>query len=356
VNPLRLFDEIQELVARGFNCKNLIISYHTSLIMPYHMLLDELEENRRAAKDSRGMIGTTKRGIGPTFSDKMARTGPKVGDLRNPARFRERVRYACEEKNALIEHLYNAPPVDPDAISDQYLEVGDKLRKYIGDSTRAILDGLDDGKRILFEGAQGTLLDIDYGLSYPFLTSSHPVSGGACLGTGLAPNRIDRIYGVVKAYISRVGEGIFPTELHDDLGVQIRNRGNEYGTATGRPRRVGWLDLVLLKYAADINGLTDIVLTKVDILDELPEINVCVAYKMNGKKVFKLPSDPDALENIEPVYETFPGWLLNTDELATGDMLPENLMEFISFISKFVNVPITLLGVGTRRRQMVELG
>lgn len=356
VNPIRLVNEIEELVARGVDCRNLIISYHTSLIMPWHILLDELEENRRTDRDSRGMIGTTKRGIGPTFADKMARIGLKVGDLRNPDKFRERARYACEEKNTLIEHLYNAEPLDPDRIAEEYLEAGEKLSPYIGDAKNVIISGLEDNKRILFEGAQGTLLDIDYGLSYPFLTSSHPVSSGACLGTGLAPNKIDRIYGVVKAYISRVGEGIFPTELNDETGTMIRDRGNEYGTATGRPRRVGWLDLVLLKYAKTINGLTDIVLTKVDILDEFPEINVCTGYRLGDEIITHLPSDPQALEHLEPVYQNFPGWLINTDELATGDILPDPLIDYMNFISRFVGVPITLLGVGTKRRQMVELG
>ncbi|MFH1677152.1 MAG: adenylosuccinate synthetase, partial [bacterium] len=207
-----------------------------------------------------------------------------------------------------------------------------------------------------FEGAQGTLLDIDYGIMYPFLTSSHPTSAGACLSTGLAPNRIDRIVGVVKAYISRVGEGPFPTELTDDVGIRIREMGNEYGTATGRPRRVGWLDLVLLNYAARLNGLTEITLTKVDILDEMPEIKVAIAYEVDGKKIDRVPSDPKILPLLKPVYKTFPGWLSHTGDLKTGDKLPENLLQFLKFIRKSVGVPVTFLGVGSRRSQMVELG
>lgn len=356
INPVRLFDEIEGLKARGIDCRNLVISHLASLIMPYHILLDELEEIRRSAKDSRGKIDTTKRGIGPTFADKMARTGLKISDLYNPELFLERVTYACEEKNVLITNLYGRDPVDPVAIVDEYLEFGRKLAPFIGDAMKIVISGLENKKRLLFEGAQGTLLDIDYGLSYPFLTSSHPVSAGMCLGTGLAPNKIDRIYGVVKAYISRVGHGVFPTELKGEMGELIRDRGNEYGTATGRPRRVGWLDLVLLKYAVDINGLTDLVLTKVDIMDELPEINICTAYKLDGETITHLPSDPDQLDKLEPIYKTFPGWLINTDALATGDILPDPLQKYMNFISRYVDVPITLLGVGTRRRQMIELG
>jgi adenylosuccinate synthase len=324
--------------------------------MPYHLLLDELEEARRRERDSRGMIGTTKRGIGPVFADKMARSGLRVCDLGSPKGFRERVRYACEEKNAILTALYKAEPLDPDKIADEYLDAGKRLKKFIGDAINTVIAALDEGKTVLFEGAQGTLLDIDYGVTYPFLTSSHPVAGGMCIGTGLAPNRIDKVYGVVKAYISRVGEGPFPSELTGEMAELIRNRGNEYGTATGRPRRVGWLDLVLLNYSAKINGLTDIVLTKVDVLDELTEIQVVTSYRLDGKKIDYLPSDPALLRKLKPSYETLPGWLINTSELATGDKIPEPLQDFMNFISKSVGVPITLLGVGTRRKQMVELG
>jgi len=355
VQPLRLLDEIDTLKARGIPFRNLIISHHAHLIMPYHMLLDELEEKRRAERSDRGMIGTTKRGIGPVFADKMARSGLRVCDLRDPRAFRERVRIACEEKNVLLRCLYEADPLDPDEIADEYLEAASRLLPYVGDAPRVVIQGLEEGKHVLFEGAQGTLLDIDYGIAYPFLTSSHPVAAGACLGTGLAPNRIDRIYGVVKAYISRVGEGPFPTELLGETAELIRSRGNEYGTATGRPRRVGWLDLVLLRYSTILNGLTGIVLTKVDVFDELPEIQVAVAYELDGERFTHLPSDPEALPRLKPVYETLPGWLISTSELATGDIIPEALQSYMDFITKSVNVPITLLGVGTRRRQMVEL-
>ncbi len=350
-----LLREIESLQARGFPCDNLIISPHAHLIMPYHILLDELEEQRRSESDNRGKIGTTKRGIGPVYSDKMARSGFRVCDLSDPDTFRERLKYACEEKNALLTGLYNAEPCDPEEIADEYLEIGDELKSFFGDAIRTILGALEEGKHILFEGAQGTLLDIDYGLSYPFLTSSHPVAAGALLGTGLAPGRIDRVFGVVKAYISRVGEGPFPSEMKDELAEKIRDRGNEYGTATGRPRRVGWLDLVLLKYSMELNGLDEIVLTKVDVLDELAEIKVVVAYDLDGERIRYLPSDPDKRERIVPILETLPGWLADTSTLSTGDKLPEPLQAYLNFISKAVSVPITLLGVGTRRHQMVEL-
>jgi adenylosuccinate synthase len=356
IQPLRLLDEIEGLEARGFPCTNLVISHHAHLIMPYHILLDELEEGRRKKRDSRGMIGTTKRGIGPVFADKMARSGLRVCDLASPDYFREHVRYVCAEKNALFTGLYDADPLDPDEIVDEYLGAAPRLLKFAGDAVNTIIRALDEDKHVLFEGAQGTLLDIDYGVAYPFLTSSHPVSGGMCIGTGLAPNRINRVYGVVKAYISRVGEGPFPSELSGEMSDLIRDRGNEYGTATGRPRRVGWLDLVLLRYSARINGLTDIVLTKVDVLDELPEIQVVTSYELDGEIIDYLPSDPSLIPRLKPVARTLPGWLLSTSELASGDKIPGPLQDYMNFITRSVGVPITLLGVGTRRRQMVEIG
>ena len=354
VNPVKLWEEIEALMPRGMLCRNLVISHHAHLIMPYHMLLDGLEEGRRSVRDGRGQIGTTRRGIGPVYADKMSRSGFRVCDLYDPA-FRERVKVACEEKNVIITGLYGADPVDADKIAAEYLEVGEKLKPYVGDAIATILDGLDQGKHVLFEGAQGTLLDIDYGLTYPFLTSSHPVSAGACLGTGLAPNRIDHVVGVVKAYVSRVGEGPFPTELFGELAERIRDKGREYGTATGRPRRVGWLDLVLLNYAARINGLTEMVLTKVDVMDELPEISVAVAYELDGKKITLPPSDPKLLTRLKPVLRTFEGWRTDTSALCTGDKVPPQLGEFMDFIITNVGVPITLLGVGNRRCQMVDL-
>ena len=356
LNPMKLWEEIEALCARGIQCQKLIISHQAHLIMPYHMLLDGLEEARRSARDTRGEIGTTRRGIGPVFADKMSRSGFRVCDLYDPKSFRERLKIACDEKNVLITGLYHAEPVDFAEIADKYLDVAEKLKPYVGDAVGVILNGLDQNKHILFEGAQGALLDIDYGLVYPFLTSSHPVSAGACLGTGLAPNRIDRIVGVVKAYVSRVGEGIFPTELDGELASIIRDKGNEYGTATGRPRRVGWLDLVLLNYAAKINGLTEIVLTKVDVMDELEEIKVAVAYELDGKKIALPPSDPALLPKLKPVFVTFKGWRTNTSSICTGGSIPPELQNYMDFIVKSVGVPITMLGVGKSRRQMVEFG
>ena len=235
LHPPALVKEIESLRERGIPVNNLKISHHAHMIMPYHVLLDGLEESRRTSGDERGFIGTTRRGIGPTYADKMSRIGIRICELADPVNFRARVKFACEEKNALVTLLYGAEPVDADEIADEYLEIAGKLVPFLGDTIEIVHRALDEGRNILFEGAQGALLDIDYGISYPFLTSSHPVSVGACLATGLAPNRIDRICGVVKAYISRVGSGPFPTELTDELGIRIRDRGQEYGTATGRP-------------------------------------------------------------------------------------------------------------------------
>lgn len=356
IDPVKLLSEIEGIEGRGFPTDNLIISHRAHLIMPWHIRIDELEEIRRSHSDSRGKIGTTRRGIGPTFADKMSRIGLRMCDLTDAGYFRERVDYICEEKNALMVSLYDSDPLDPDEVANKYLEVAQTIIPHIGDAEEAVIHGLDHGKNILFEGAQGTLLDIDYGIVYPFLTSSHPVSAGACLGTGLAPNRIDRVVGVTKAYISRVGEGPFPTELRDDMGTTIRERGNEYGTATGRPRRVGWLDLSLLNYSVKVNGITEIVLTKVDVLDELPELKVATGYMLDGKKTNLPPSNPYDLARLEPVYETLPGWVTDTSELKTGDHIPPQLSDYLNFISKNVGVQISLMGVGTRRRQMVEIG
>ena len=354
INPPKLWEEIQGLQARGCPCDRLIISHHAHLIMPYHILLDSLEEERRASRDSRGKIGTTRRGIGPVFADKMYRSGFRLCDLANPSDFRERLRLVCEEKNTIIKHLYRAEPLDPDQIADKYLEVGEKLKPYIGDAVKAIMTALSEGKHVIFEGAQGTLLDIDYGFTYPFLTSSHPVSAGACLGTGLPPNKIDRIVGVVKAYVSRVGEGPFPTELSGDLASKIRDRGTEYGTTTGRPRRVGWLDLVLLNYSARLNGLTEIAITKVDVLDDLPQINVAVAYELDGETFSYPPSDPILFSKVKPVLKTFPGWLSDTSSIDKPELFPPQLRAFLDFVSQSIGVPVTLVGVGKDRCQMVE--
>lgn len=356
IHPPAILKEIEGLEARGIPVKNLTISHHAHLIMPYHILLDELEEKRRSSEDKRGKIGTTKRGIGPVYADKMARCGLRICDLADPKNFRERVKFTCAEKNAIVTGLHGAEPVDPEKIADEYLELGQRLLPMMGDTIEIVHRGLDEGMLILFEGAQGTLLDIDYGVSYPFVTSSHPVSAGHLLATGLAPNKIDRIFGVVKAYISRVGSGPFPTELTDELGDRLRERGKEFGTTTGRPRRVGWLDLVLLKYSVLLNGLTDIVLTKVDVLDELPELKVSIGYELDGEKITHFPSDPSKRQSVSPIYETLPGWLADTTALRTGDKLPEPLEDFMNFVSRYVGVPITLLGVGSRRNQMVELG
>ncbi|MDT7961544.1 MAG: adenylosuccinate synthase, partial [Armatimonadota bacterium] len=317
------------------------------LTMPYHRLLDELEEAQLE-----GRIGTTKRGIGPTYADKAWRIGVRVADLLDRDRFAQRVQRVLQRRNPTIQRVYNAKPIDPDALIAEFAPYAEVVRPYACDVPHLLMGAAERGEPILLEGAQGTLLDLDYG-TYPYVTSSHPVAAGACLGTGIAPNRLREIWGVAKAYTTRVGEGPFPTELTDETGDRIRNRGREYGTTTGRARRVGWLDLVALRYAARVNGFTALAVTLLDVLSGFDTLKVCVAYRLDGRETRDFIADAPTLARCEPVYETLPGWREEISDCRTLDELPPNARAYLQCIEQYVGVPIRLISVGAGREQTI---
>jgi adenylosuccinate synthase len=348
VMDLRAFvAEADTLRAQGVDLSRLRIGLGVHLTMPYHRLLDELEEAQLE-----GRIGTTKRGIGPTYADKAWRIGVRVADLLDRDRFAQRVKRVLRRRNPTIQRVYNARPIDADALIAEFEPYAELVRPYVCDVPRLLMNAVERGEPILMEGAQGTLLDLDYG-TYPYVTSSHPVAAGACLGTGIAPNRLREVWGVAKAYTTRVGEGPFPTELTDAMGDRIRNRGREYGTTTGRARRVGWLDLVALRYATRVNGFTALAVTLLDVLSGFDSLKVCVAYRLEGKTTRAFVADAPTLARCEPVYETLPGWREEIGDCRTLDELPANARAYLQCIEQYVGVPIRLISVGAGREQTI---
>ncbi len=348
IDPQVLLQEMAYLRERGISVDNLRISDRAHLIFPYHRILDDLFEEERGEKK----IGTTKRGIGPAYVDKSARTGLRVGDLRNPARFSETLRASVETKNHLLEQVYRRPPLDVDTMIEEYLGYGARLEQYIADTSLLVNAALDEGKGVLFEGAQGTMLDIDHG-TYPYVTSSHPTAGGACIGAGVGPTRLDQVIGVAKAYTTRVGDGPFPTELTGPIGAAIQEKGNEYGTTTGRPRRCGWLDALVLRYTLRVSGLTGLVLTKLDTLAGLDSVRICTAYRVQGQVLTEFPSDLDLLEDCEPVYEDLPGWTEDAAEARDYDSLPPELKGFIERVEGLIGVPVVMASLGRQRQETI---
>ncbi len=349
VIDLRSFQaEAEVLRQQGVSLENLRIGLGAHLTMPYHRQLDELAESKLE-----GRIGTTKRGIGPTYADKADRIGLRVADLLNRSRFEARLRRVLERRNLVLQRVYDAPPIDADALVEEFAQYAEQIRPYAVDVPHLLMSALEQGEPILMEGAQGTLLDLDYG-TYPYVTSSHPVSAGACLGTGIAPNRITEIWGVAKAYTTRVGEGPFPTELNDEVGDRIRNRGREYGTTTGRARRVGWLDLVALRYSARLNGFTALAVTLLDVLSGLPTLKVCTAYRYRGETTVRFLSDGLMLAECEPLYTELPGWHEEISDCRRRDQLPKNAQAYLDFIEQYVGVPIRLISVGPNREQTIS--
>ncbi len=342
-----LNDEKVALQEQGVDLSRLRVGLGAHLTMPYHRLLDELDEARLE-----GRLGTTKRGIGPTYADKASRIGLRVADLLDPQRFEIRLRRVLEQRNRVLQRVYDARPIAMDALMDEFLGYAEWLRPLVVDVPHLLMGALERGEPILLEGAQGTLLDIDYG-TYPYVTSSHPVSAGACLGTGIPPNRLDEIWGVVKAYTTRVGEGPFPTELHDEIGDTIRNRGREYGTTTGRARRVGWLDMVALRYSARVNGFTALAITLLDVLSGFPTLKVCTAYRFRGREAQEFIADGFALAECEPVYTELPGWQEEISDCRHRAELPKNAQAYLAFIEEYVGVPIRLISVGPSREQTI---
>ena len=349
IDPKVLTDELDELRRREVDTSGLRISANAHLIMPYHMLLDTAGE----IKLGKLQIGTTRRGIGPAYADKAARLGIRVQDLLDEKILKKKIVAALEPKRLSLRDFQRDPRLDLQAMTDEYLTYGHRIEGYIADTSRLVLERLDADELVVFEGAQGTLLDIDHG-TYPFVTSSNPVAGSACIGAGVGPKDIDEIWGVAKAYSTRVGAGPFPTELEGPLADQLRERGGEYGTTTGRARRVGWLDLVALRYAARINSLTALAITKLDVLSGLPTLEVCTRYRGPEDAEFEhFPYHQTVLHHAVGEYEQLPGWSEEIRDCRTEAELPDAARDYVRFISEFVNVPVALIGVGPGRDEVI---
>jgi adenylosuccinate synthase len=348
IDPAALIDELDELNARGVDTSRLLISADAHLVMPYHRMLDKLAE--RYLGDNR--IGTTGRGIGPAYGDKIARLGIRVQDLLDPGILAKKLAGALREKNQVLVKVYNRKPIDADAVCEEYLGYAERLRSHITD-TRLVLDrALADGRNVLLEGGQGTLLDLDHG-TYPFVTSSNPTSGGACVGSGIPPTRIDRVVGIIKTYLTRVGSGPFPTELDDDMGEYLRKIGGEFGVNTGRARRCGWFDAVIGRFAVRVNGITDLVATKLDVLSELPRVPICVAYEVDGERHDELPMTQTAFHHAKPIYEELDGWLQDISHITSFEKLPVNARRYIERIEELCGAPVSVVGVGPGRHESV---
>lgn len=351
IAPDALISEIDGLKKRGIDTdSNLLVSKNAHVIMPYHVAIEKENENKKGNKK----IGTTGRGIGPSYTDKVARHGIRMMDLLTPNLFREKLTANLLTVNYLLENFYRTAPLNADAIYDEYMQYAERLSRYIADTDVIINNKIDAGENILFEGAQGTLLDIDHG-TYPFVTSSNTIAGGACTGLGVGPTKIKKVLGIVKAYTTRVGEGPFPTELKDEIGESLRHKGGEFGATTGRPRRCGWLDIVILKYAIRINGLTGIALTKMDILDGMDKLKICVGYKYNGKLYDEFPKETDVLENCEPVYEEVRGWKESTLGIKEFDKLPVNAKKYIKKIEEMLKTEVQIISTGQKRDEIIVL-
>ncbi len=350
VDPGVLLDEIDLLTGKGVDCSRLKVSGNAHLIMPYHQELDALIERYLG----RNKLGTTRRGIGPCYADKASRVGIRVQDLLDPKIFRQKLDVALKEKNQVLAKVYNTLALSGDDIASRYLDVyAPRLAPMIGDSVGLVHEALEAGQNVLLEGAQATFLDLDHG-TYPFVTSSNPVAGGACVGAGIGPRHIDRVIGIAKAYVTRVGSGPFPTELFDDAGDELVDRGHEYGTNTGRRRRPGWFDAVMVRQAVRLNSLTEIALTKLDVLDTFETLKVCVAYEHGGERFEHMPYHQTDLHEVMPVYEELPGWqedLSGATELAD---LPPAACDYVAFLAAQAGVPIRLVGVGPGRDQFVH--
>jgi len=344
IDPIALMEEIKMLEQLGVDVKGrLFISHKAHLIMPYHKLLDQIRESR-----SSKAIGTTGRGIGPAYIDKAQRTGIRIIDLLDRDVFADKVRYNVNEKNDIIQKIYGSGILDIDEVINSYIEFDKIIDPYIKDTTLMINEAIREGKKVYAEGAQGALLDVDHG-TYPFVTSSNPTSGGACTGLGIPPQAITRIVGVVKAYTTRVGNGPFPTELIDEMGERLRKTGAEFGATTGRPRRCGWLDLVALKYTVMINGIREIALTKLDVLDEMEEINICTDYVIAGKKLKSFPSDIHTLEKVEPVYKTIKGWNTSLAGIKKWEDLPQEALDYFKEIEDYTGAKVVIVSVSPDR-------
>lgn len=350
IDPMDLMEEIALLTSQGIQVSGrLIISHKAHLIMPYHKLMDEVMEKDKGDKK----IGTTGKGIGPAYVDKYNRIGIRIEDLLDTDSLREKLTRNIKDKNRILSKIYDTEELDADKILEDYVAFDKKIDEYVHDVSVFLNNAIKDGKKILFEGAQGTLLDIDMG-TYPYVTSSNPVSGGACTGLGVGPTKINHVLGICKAYTTRVGMGPFPTEFDETFGEKIRGLGQEFGATTGRPRRCGWFDAVIANYSIRTNGMNQVVITKLDVLDTLEEIKICTGYQFGDKIIHNFPANLKVLENCTPVYETLPGWQAPTTECRAFEDLPANAQQYLNRISELTETPITIISVGTDRLDTIR--
>jgi adenylosuccinate synthase len=350
IDPAVLLKEIEDMQARGVSCERLLISANAHLIMPHHVSLDKVTERYLGP----ARIGTTGRGIGPTYSDKAARMGIRVQDLFDSAILKEKLDLVLREKNQVLTKVYNRRGIDAAAVADTYIEHGQRLAAYVADTGLVLNQALEDGKLILLEGAQATLLDVDHG-TYPFVTSSSPTAGGACAGSGIGPTRITKVLGIIKAYTTRVGAGPFPTELTDAMGEHLRKVGSEYGVTTGRERRTGWFDAVIARYATRVNGITDYFITKLDVLSGLERVPVCVGYDVDGTIHTEVPMTQTEFHHARPVYEYFDGWWEDISSAKALPDLPANARSYLLALQDMIGAPVAAIGVGPRRDQTIQL-
>lgn len=348
VNLEALFDEIEGLEARGADTSKLKISANAHLVAPFHQTLDKVTERFLGKR----AIGTTGRGIGPTYMDKTARLGIRVQDLFDESILRQKIEGSLRQKNELLVKVYNRRDVTVDEIMEYFAQYRDRIAPMVAETELLLNKALDEGKVVVMEGGQATMLDVDHG-TYPFVTSSNPTAGGACVGSGIGPTRINRVVGIVKAYTTRVGAGPFPTELFDDMGEYLQKQGGEFGVNTGRPRRCGWFDSVIARYASRVNGFTDYVLTKLDVLDDLDEIPVCVAYEVDGERFDEMPMSQSDFHHAKPIYETFPGWKEDISGCRTFDDLPKNAQDYVLALERMSGCRISVIGVGPDREQSI---
>ena len=352
IDPEELVAELDDLEGRGIATDRVWLSGNAHLIMPWHRLIDQASERRLGELQ----IGTTRRGIGPAYADKAARLGIRVQDLLDAKILRQKIEVALAEKNVWLERVYGADPLDLEELAARYESYAQRLRPHVADTSLLVDQALRHGKRVLFEGAQGTLLDLDHG-TYPFVTSSNPIAASAAVSLGIGPTRIDAVVGVAKAYVTRVGEGPFPTEIEGEEGARVRVLGAEYGTVTGRERRCGWLDLVALRYATRLNGFTSLALTKLDVLSGFPELPVCVRYRLrDGTETGEFPAHQSDFHHCQPVYEVLPGWRVPIDEVESFRALPAPARRYVEFVEAALGVRVTLIGTGAEREQVLARG
>ncbi len=350
VDPQVMLEEMDAMEARGIDVSGIRLSNRAHVVLPYHRIMDGLGDEARG----KNKIGTTKRGIGPCYMDKANRIGIRVCDLMDKEEFAKRLKENLAIKNTELEKLYQHEPLDYDAVLKEYEGYAERLRPYVCDTIALLNDEVKEGRKILFEGAQATMLDIDYG-TYPYVTASHPISGGVGVGAGVAPNKIDKVVGVVKAYCTRVGEGPFPTEQLNEIGDKLRNAGHEFGTVTGRPRRTGWLDACVVRYAGLLSGIDYMAITRLDILDVFDEIQMCVGYKYKGKILNEIPASLKVLAEVEPVYETFEGWKTDISGIRSYDELPDNAKKYLERMAEVTGIGLGIVSVGPNRDQTIVI-